>query len=87
MALRLAGIELVDIALPDAAGRVDLVALYFYPGQRVRRALFRAAQRGTRVRLRLQGKVDYRFAALAAIRPSVVKAVDLFIRPSPPIGS
>ena len=53
-------------AVLRARERVDLVTPYFYPGQRFRRALFRAAQRGTRVRLLLQGKVDYRFAALAA---------------------
>jgi len=53
-------------AVLRARERVDLVAAYFYPGRLFRRALIRAAQRGVRVRLLLQGKVDYRFAALAA---------------------
>jgi len=53
-------------AVLRARERVDLVTPYFYPGRVFRRALFRAAQRGARVRLLLQGKVDYRFAALAA---------------------
>jgi cardiolipin synthase len=60
-------IELAYIlAIRDAARRVDIVCPYFYPGQRFRRALRQAAQRGVRVRLLLQGKADYRFAALAA---------------------
>jgi cardiolipin synthase A/B len=53
-------------AVLRARERVDLVTPYFYPGRMFRRALFRAAQRGARVRLLLQGKIDYRFAALAA---------------------
>ncbi len=54
------------VAIRGAARRVDIVCPYFYPGQRFRRALRQAAQRGVRVRLLLQGKADYRFAALAA---------------------
>lgn len=46
--------------------RVDLVTPYFYPGRAFTRALISAARRGVRVRLLLQGKVDYRFAAMAA---------------------
>ncbi len=53
-------------ALRSAEQRIDLVSAYFYPGLEFRRALTQAAQRGVRVRLLLQGKVDYRFAALAA---------------------
>ncbi|MEO3693505.1 cardiolipin synthase ClsB [Roseateles paludis] len=53
-------------AISRAQSTVDLVCPYFYPGQRIRRALRQAAQRGVRVRLLLQGKVDYRLAALAA---------------------
>jgi len=53
-------------AVLRARDRVDLVTPYFYPGRLFRRALLRAAQRGVRVRLLLQGKIDYRFAALAA---------------------
>ncbi|MEK8050154.1 cardiolipin synthase ClsB [Ideonella sp. DXS22W] len=60
-------IELAYIdAIRSASRRVDIVCPYFYPGQRFRRALRQAAQRGVHVRLLLQGKVDYRFAALAA---------------------
>jgi cardiolipin synthase A/B len=53
-------------AINQAQRRVDIAVPYFYPGQRFRRALKRAAQRGVCVRLLLQGKVDYRVAALAA---------------------
>jgi cardiolipin synthase len=53
-------------AINGAQRRVDIAVPYFYPGQRFRRALRRAARRGVQVRLLLQGKVDYRVAALAA---------------------
>jgi cardiolipin synthase len=53
-------------AIRRARVRVDLVCPYFYPGRLFRRALRRAARRGVHVRLLLQGKADYRFAALAA---------------------
>jgi len=53
-------------AVMRARQRVDLVTPYFYPGRLFRRALIRAAKRGVQVRLLLQGKIDYRFAALAA---------------------
>lgn len=53
-------------AIRRATTSVDLVCPYFYPGQRIRRALRDAARRGVRVRLLLQGKVDYRLAAWAA---------------------
>lgn len=53
-------------ALRRARERIDLVSPYFYPGREFRRALLAAAARGVHVRLLLQGKVDYRFAALAA---------------------
>jgi len=53
-------------AIRSARSRVDIAAAYFYPGRTFRRALRRAARRGVRVRLLLQGKIDYRFAALAA---------------------
>ena len=49
-----------------AEHRVDLVTPYFYPGRAFRRALCGAARRGVQVRLLLQGKPDYRFAAMAA---------------------
>ena len=53
-------------AIRGARERVDLITPYFYPGQRFRRALRDAARRGVRVRLLLQGKLDYRIAGLAA---------------------
>jgi cardiolipin synthase A/B len=46
--------------------RVDLISAYFYPGREFRRALVEAAERGVKVRLLLQGKLDYRMAGLAA---------------------
>ncbi len=61
-AIELAYIE----AIRSARRTVELVCPYFYPGRLFRRALRRAAQRGVQVRLLLQGKADYRFAALAA---------------------
>ena len=53
-------------AIVRAQQRVDLICPYFYPGRLFRRVLRQAARRGVRVRLLLQGKPDYRFAALAA---------------------
>ncbi|MBL8324606.1 MAG: cardiolipin synthase ClsB [Rubrivivax sp.] len=53
-------------AIRRARERVDIAVPYFYPGRVFRRALRRAAQRGVRVRLLLQGKIDYRIAAIAA---------------------
>ena len=53
-------------AIRAARSQVDLITPYFYPGRSFRRALTDAAKRGVRVRLLLQGKVDYRIAAMAA---------------------
>ncbi|MEK8045135.1 cardiolipin synthase ClsB [Ideonella margarita] len=53
-------------AIRSARQSVDLVTPYFYPGRAFRRALGQAAQRGVKVRLLLQGKLDYRLAGLAA---------------------
>ncbi len=53
-------------AIRSAQVRIDIAVPYFYPGRAFRRALRRAARRGVRVRLLLQGKVDYRIAAIAA---------------------
>ncbi len=53
-------------AIRHARHRVDLAVPYFYPGRAFRRAIRHAARRGVQVRLLLQGKVDYRIAALAA---------------------
>jgi len=60
----------VQAALLWACGQarqdIDIACPYFYPGRVLRRALLEAAQRGVRVRLLLQGRPDYRIAALAA---------------------
>lgn len=53
-------------ALREARHEVDLICPYFYPSARLLRALMATARRGVRVRLLLQGQVDYRLAALAA---------------------
>lgn len=53
-------------AIRGARQQLDIAVPYFYPGHGFRNALRRAARRGVRVRLLLQGKVDYRIAALAA---------------------
>ena len=53
-------------AIRGARERVDVICPYFYPGQRIRDALRGAAGRGVRVRLLLQGKLDYRLAGWAA---------------------
>ncbi len=53
-------------ALRRSRRRIDLVSSYFYPGRSFLRTLRDAAKRGVQVRLLLQGKLDYRFAGLAA---------------------
>ena len=53
-------------AIQHARERIDLVTPYFYPDRQFRVALINAAQRGVRVRLLLQGKIDYRIAGVAA---------------------
>ena len=53
-------------AIRRAHTRVDIAVPYFYPGRSFRLVLRRAARRGVQVRLLLQGKIDYRIAAMAA---------------------
>ena len=53
-------------AFAAARERIDLASPYFYPGRLFRRTLREAARRGVRVRLLLQGKLDYRIAGIAA---------------------
>jgi cardiolipin synthase len=53
-------------AIRGARQSVDVICPYFYPGHRIRQALRIAARRGVRVRLLLQGKLDYRIAGWAA---------------------
>ncbi|MFH2139227.1 MAG: cardiolipin synthase ClsB [Pseudomonadota bacterium] len=48
-------------AINHARYEIVLAHAYFLPGRRVRRALKRAAKRGVRVVLLLQGMVEYRF--------------------------
>ena len=47
--------ELIDTAREE----IVIACAYFFPGRRFRQALARAAARGVRVRLLLQGKVEY----------------------------
>jgi cardiolipin synthase len=53
-------------AMRQARRQIDIACPYFYPGNGFRRALRKAARRGVRVRLLLQGKLDYRIAGMAA---------------------
>ena len=53
-------------AIQRARDRIDLVTPYFYPDRHFRNALAKAAERGVKVRLLLQGKIDYRIAGVAA---------------------
>ncbi|MBI3156494.1 MAG: cardiolipin synthase ClsB [Burkholderiales bacterium] len=53
-------------AIGRARERIDIACPYFYPGRSFMGALRKAARRGVKVRLLMQGKVDYRLAALAA---------------------
>jgi phosphatidylserine/phosphatidylglycerophosphate/cardiolipin synthase-like enzyme len=58
------------------ANEVIIAMAYFLPGRRLREALVAAAQRGVKVRLLLQGKVEYRAAALCAagaVRPAAAR--------------
>ena len=46
-------------AMDSAAEEIVIACAYFFPGRRFRRALLRAAARGVRVALLLQGRVEY----------------------------
>jgi cardiolipin synthase len=60
-------IERAYLAAIGAAQREILIAnAYFFPGLRLRRALVRAAGRGVRVTLLLQGRVEYRLQHYAS---------------------
>jgi cardiolipin synthase len=60
-------IERAYLSAIGAARREVLIAnAYFFPGARMRRALVHAARRGVRVRLLLQGRVEYRLAHWAS---------------------
>jgi cardiolipin synthase len=53
-------------AIARARHRIDIVTPYFYPRRAIRLALRSAAARGVKVRLLLQGRLDYRLAGFAA---------------------
>ena len=53
-------------AIDQASDRIDLISPYFYPARSFMRALLRAARRGVKVRVLLQGKIDYRLAGMAS---------------------
>jgi cardiolipin synthase len=57
---------LYRVALRNAQREVVIACAYFFPGYRFIRALTRAARRGVRVRLILQGRPDIPISALAA---------------------
>ena len=53
-------------AFSTARLSIDVISPYFYPGRRLRSALRKAAQRGIKVRLLLQGNYDYAIAKWAS---------------------
>lgn len=70
--LRLIGRARTEVLIANA---------YFFPGARFRRALVAAARRGVRVRLLLQGRVEYRlphFAAHALYEELLREGVEIF---------
>jgi cardiolipin synthase len=54
------------VAIANATEDVIIANAYFFPGRHFRRALIDAAKRGVRVRLLLQGKVEYLLAHYAS---------------------
>jgi cardiolipin synthase len=53
-------------AIDSAHDEIFIANAYFFPGTRFRRALVRAARRGVRVTLLLQGKIEYTLQHYAA---------------------
>src|SRR5690606_9418618 len=53
-------------AIGRARNEVLIACAYFFPGGRFRRALLSAVRRGVRVRLLLQGRVEYRLQHYAS---------------------
>jgi cardiolipin synthase len=51
--------------IAQATDNIIIANAYFLPGHKLRKALIRAANRGVRVRLLLQGKIEYRMQYLA----------------------
>lgn len=54
-------------AIKDAKTEIIIANAYFLPGKRLRRALCEAATRGVKVRLLLQGQVEYRLQHYATL--------------------
>jgi len=67
-------------AIGRARHEVLIACAYFFPGRRFRRALLSAAQRGVRVRLLLQGRVEYRlqyYATRALYEPMLRAGIEI----------
>lgn len=67
-------------AIGRARHEVLIACAYFFPGRRFRRALLSAAQRGVRVRLLLQGRVEYRlqyYATQALYEPMLRAGIEI----------
>jgi len=52
--------------IQSAKSGIVIAVAYFFPGRRFRRALYEARQRGVRVRLLLQGKIEYALVSYAS---------------------
>jgi cardiolipin synthase len=68
-------------ALSRAKHDVIIANAYFFPGHRFRQALLKAARRGVRVRLLLQGRVEYRLqhhATQALYEPLLRAGVEIY---------
>ncbi len=68
-------------AIADAKHEVIIANAYFLPGRQFRYALMQAAQRGVRVVLMLQGRVEYRlqhYATLALYGRLLAAGVEIF---------
>lgn len=68
-------------AIRDAKHEIVIANAYFLPGRRFRHALAEAAQRGVRVVLLLQGRIEYRiqhYATLALYRFFLERGVEIY---------
>jgi cardiolipin synthase len=61
--IELAYLERIDAARKD----IIIACAYFFPGRRFRQALSRAARRGVRVTLLMQGRIEYALAYYASL--------------------
>ncbi len=62
-------------AIGAAQHDIVIASAYFLPGRKLRRALLRAARRGVRVRLLLQGRYEY-FLQYHGVRPAYRKLLE-----------